>query len=100
MGFLHFAKNYSESFTNLYNGELDYEEEATIQVHLDQSNSQKILYIKKEILDAFERFSVKLAKACNQSERAGKVVPFDFKAAHGVISFDMRATLVPGFVIS
>lgn len=99
-GFINFARNYTETYANYINGELEYADEAIITVHLDQSDTQKTLFVQKEILDAYQRYSMKLLQDCGWSERAGKMIPFTFQAAYGKFSFDFRTTFVPGLVVS
>lgn len=98
IGFILFASNFTESLT-LFNDDLDYNtDNGVIQVFLDQTDLQKTTFMQKKLYDTYEKFTGSLMTSCDRAKRAGSI-PIVFEASFGDMNFDMKTTLVPGFVV-
>ena len=99
IGFIYFASNYTESIVTFKEDFLEYSEEGSIQVQLDQTDLQKVSMIQQQLFDTYSKFIRKLSVLCGLPEKAGDVVAIRFDALFGKLGFDFRQTVVPGIVI-
>ena len=69
-------------------------DDGVIQVHLDRTDFQKVFYLEKNLLKAYQRFSEKLISACGRSSGAYKS-PLAVEA----LSFEQKESILSGFVL-
>ncbi|CRK87266.1 CLUMA_CG001068, isoform A [Clunio marinus] len=99
LGFVLFDANFSSSLP-LFNDDVedDYSDNGLIQVFLDQTDLQKTSYIQRKLYETYKNFTEGLMTACKRSRKAGNA-PIRFDAAAGELNFDMRGTMIPGYII-
>jgi hypothetical protein len=98
LGVLYFASNYTQSIATFKEDFFDYSDDGSIQVHLDQTDLQKTSFIKRKLYESFDKFMGKILVECGKSRKAGGN-SFSVEAAYGEMSFDLRQSIVPGFIL-
>lgn len=97
---IQFSSNFTESFT-LFNDEgieNDKTDNGVIQVQLDQTDIQKTSFMQRKIYDTYRKFAESLMSACGKSRKAVNS-PIAFEALFGNLNFDLKLTLIPGFIL-
>lgn len=99
IGFVEFSQNFSQLFKPFNDDAAnDFEGNGLIQVFLDQSDFQKMIFIKREIYESYRNFIKKLMVECGKSEKAADS-GIDFKAAHGHLDLDFRNSMIPNLLL-
>lgn len=70
-----------------------------MKVYLDQSDFQKVSFVKRKLYEAFQNFTGNLLSDCGKLKRAGDL-PIMIKVLFGELSFNLKKSIVPGFLLA
>jgi hypothetical protein len=86
------------TFFNDVGVEKDFTDDGIVQIRLDQSNYQAILFLKRKLFSAYREFSADLLEDCGKFREAANL-PILFEAIYGSIDTEFKMTIVPGILI-
>lgn len=84
---------------SLFNNDKKPSEDGEIQVFLDQTDFQKNVFIRQNLYETYFAFMKNLMTECGKSRKVGNL-PIVFEAAHGELNFDLKSTMLPGFLLA
>lgn len=78
--------------------EFEYNENANIQVTLDQSNLHMTSLMKTKLLEAYRNFAEGIMIECEKLPKAANF-PIEIEPVFGHLDFDHTMTMAPGFIL-
>ena len=100
IGFIFFSSNFTESLPFFNDGvENDFSDNGVVQIYLDQTDLQKILFIRRKIYEIYKEFAMSLQLDCNKSREA-VASPINFEAYYGSLDSEVKYTMIPGFILA
>lgn len=100
IGYIKFSSNFTSSLPFLNDDAAnDFTDNGIIQVHLDQTDIQKTIFIQRKIYDAYHEFARNLLSECGKSRKAANL-PIQFEAYYGSLDSEIKYTFTPGFILA
>lgn len=99
IGIILITSNFTENFSSGDFMKLGSSGLGSIQIHLDHTDIQLVAIFRDKFSKAYERFSEKLMIDCGKPRKSGNI-PITFETDYGRFNYDMRNTLVLGFLVT
>jgi len=104
MGVIHFAKNFTESLTNLRDDGRNANEgsfrSSEIKIYMDKSDQQLTFFLEKKLRQTYLEFSQNLMMDCEFPIKLGNI-PIDFKTPiYGSFDGEYTSYMAPGVVMT